>query len=81
MKHAQWRAHEQLLPYGELQLSADQFYWDGEAFDKVLIDADYTTNDSTVYGASFKWRGANFSGQAEQFDSGWSLINTTISHL
>lgn len=81
VKHPQWRDHEQLLPYGELQLSADQFYWDGEAFDKVLIDADYKTNDSTVYGASFKWRGADFSGQAEQFASGWSLINTTISHL
>ena len=25
VKHPQWRDHEQLLPYGELQLSADQF--------------------------------------------------------
>ncbi len=81
VKHPSWNDTEQLLPYGELQLSADQFYWDGEAFDKILIDADYKPSDSTVYGASFKWRGGDFSGQAEQFESGWSLINTTISHL
>ncbi|WP_165310017.1 AsmA family protein [Vibrio ziniensis] len=81
VKHPQWKDTEQLLPYGELQLSADQFYWNGEAFDKILIDADYKPSDSTVYGASFKWQGGDFSGQAEQLASGWSLINTTINHL
>lgn len=81
VKHPLWNDDEQLLPYGELQLSADQFYWNGEAFDKILIDADYKPSNSTVYGASFRWRDGDFSGQAEQFDSGWSLINTTISHL
>ncbi|MCG6336553.1 AsmA family protein, partial [Vibrio alginolyticus] len=69
------------LPYGELQLSAEQFYWQGEALNNVLIDADYKAQDSTVYGASFQWRGGEFSGQAEQYPAGWSLVNVTISKL
>ncbi|MFA0521665.1 AsmA family protein, partial [Vibrio sp. 10N.222.55.E8] len=29
-----------LLPYGKIQLSTTQLYWQGEAFDNLLIDLD-----------------------------------------
>ncbi len=81
IKQPRWPSDDRSLPYGEIQLSAEQFYWQGEAFNNVLLDADYKEKGSTIYGASFRWRGGEISGQAEQFDNGWSLINTTISHL
>lgn len=81
IKNPVWSKSMPHLPFGQIQLSADQFYWQGEAFNQILVDADYKPKDSTVYGASFKWRGSDFSGQGEQFDTQWSLVNTTISHL
>lgn len=81
IKNPIWKDDSQYLPFGQIQLSADQLYWQGEAFNNVLADADYKPQKSTIYGASFKWHGGDFSGQAEQFDTGWSLVNTTISHL
>lgn len=81
VKQPYWSTNGNEFPYGEIQLSAEQFYWQGEAFNNVLVDADYKQQGSTVYGASFNWRGGDISGQAEQFGHGWSLINTTISHL
>ncbi|WP_047045888.1 AsmA family protein [Vibrio mexicanus] len=80
-KEPQWEAHQQLLPFGSIQLSANHFYYQGEAIDDFLIDVQYQPKDSTVYGASFIWRETSISGQAEQFDSGWSLINVTIDKL
>lgn len=76
-----WRDAHQPLPYGDIQLSAQQLYSDGEAIDQLLIDAKYQPQESTLYGLSFNWRGANISGQAEQYESGWSLINVTINQL
>lgn len=76
-----WDKPEQILPYGELQLSAQQLYSHGEALDTLLIDAEYKPEESTVYGVSFDWRGANISGQAEQYQDGWSLVNVTVNHL
>lgn len=81
IKEPVWEKPEQLLPYGELQLSAQQLYSHGEAFDTILIDAEYKPQNSTLYGVSFDWRGANISGQAEQYQNGWSLVNVTINHL
>lgn len=77
----QWLEEKQWLPYGEIQLSAEQFYWQGEAINSLLIDAHYQPQDSTIYGASFEWNGAQISGQAEQYPAGWSLVNTTINQL
>ncbi|MDN3700531.1 AsmA family protein [Vibrio artabrorum] len=70
-----------LLPYGKIQLSTTQLYWQGEAFDNLLIDLDLKPSDSTLYGASFDWRGAKVSGQAEQYLHSWSLVNVTIDGL
>lgn len=69
------------IPFGTIQFSAEQIYWQGEAFDSVLLDADYKQQNSTIYGLSFRWRDGEFSGQAEQYPHGWSLINVTINQL
>lgn len=76
-----WSSDTQQMPYGEVQLSAEQLYWNGEAFNKLLVDLDYKPQDSTLYGASFKWRGSEVSGQGEQYPQGWSLINVTVDKL
>ncbi|MEH0671356.1 AsmA family protein [Vibrio owensii] len=76
-----WSSDTQQMPYGEVQLSAEQLYWNGEAFNKLLVDVDYKAQDSTLYGASFKWRGSEISGQGEQYPQGWSLINVTVDKL
>ena len=81
VKSPKWTKPNQPLPYGDIQLSAQQLYTQGEAFDQLLFDADYQPQDSTVYGLSFDWRGANISGQAEQYQEGWSLVNVTINQL
>ncbi|EGU35880.1 hypothetical protein VII00023_14428 [Vibrio ichthyoenteri ATCC 700023] len=76
-----WQDEQQVLPYGDMQFSAEQLYVDGHALDNLLIDARYQAENSTVYGASFSWNGAQISGQAEQYPQGWSLINVTIDKL
>lgn len=76
-----WDNQNSLLPYGKTQLSASQLYWQGEAFDNLLIDLDLKPSDSTLYGASFDWRGTKISGQAEQYQHDWSLVNVTIDGL
>lgn len=76
-----WQDEQQVLPYGDMQFSADQLYVAGHALDNLLIDARYQAENSTVYGASFNWNGAQISGQAEQYPQGWSLINVTIDKL
>jgi len=72
---------DQQIPYGSIQYSAEQIYWQKEAFNNVLIDMNYKAKNSTLYGASFKWRGGEFSTQAEQYEQGWSLVNMTIDKL
>ena len=76
-----WNNDSSLLPYGKTQLSSSQLYWQGEAFDNLLIDLDLKPSDSTLYGASFDWRGAKISGQAEQYQQDWSLVNVTVDGL
>lgn len=76
-----WTSTQQLLPNGKIQLKAGQIFWQNEALDNFLIDLDLKAHDSTLYGASFEWRGAKISGQAEQYPTGWSLINVTIDGL
>lgn len=76
-----WADSPQLLPNGKIQLKAGQIFWQDEALDNFLIDLDLKAHDSTLYGASFDWRGAKISGQAEQYPSGWSLVNVTIDSL
>ncbi|MGR5211947.1 AsmA family protein [Vibrio rotiferianus] len=76
-----WLTKTQTIPYGEIQFSADQLYWKGEAFNQLLLDVDYKAQDSTLYGASFNWRGSEVSGQGEQYPQGWSLVNVTVNKL
>lgn len=81
VEQPQWHSDQQTLPYGNIQLAISQLYVRGEALNNVLVDAQYHNQDSTIYGASFEWHGAKVSGQAEQYQQGWSLVNVTISHL
>ncbi|AXT69576.1 AsmA family protein [Vibrio sp. dhg] len=76
-----WQNNSYVLPYGEILLSAAQIYWNGEAFDNVLLDMDYRPENSTLYGTSFKWRDSLISGQGEQYPQGWSLVNVTVDKL
>ncbi|CAE6879251.1 hypothetical protein ACOMICROBIO_FLGHMIGD_00126 [Vibrio sp. B1FLJ16] len=76
-----WHNNTHKLPYGEIQLSATQIYWNGEALDDVLVDMNHQPENSTLYGASFKWRDSQVSGQGEQYPQGWSLVNVTIDKL
>ncbi|WP_231566675.1 AsmA family protein [Vibrio variabilis] len=81
IENPEWKQDNQALPFGDIQFSAKQLYVRGEALNDVLVDAQYKPQNSTLYGASFKWHGAEFSGQAEQFQQGWSLINVTVFDL
>lgn len=76
-----WENAQQALPYGDIQLSAEQLYIQGEALDGLLVDIRYQPQDSTIFGSSFHWQGAKISGQAEQYPHGWSLVNVTIDQL
>jgi hypothetical protein len=68
---------------GELQASLAQLYWQGEAFDNVVLDADLANEqfESKIYGLSFDWRNAFISTQAEQSRKGWRVINGYIKNL
>lgn len=81
IEQPKWQTEDQQLPFGDIQLSAQQLYMHGEALDNLLVDMRYQNQDSTIFGSSFNWRGANISGQAEQYPQGWSLINVTIDKL
>ncbi|EMF7364921.1 AsmA family protein [Vibrio vulnificus] len=81
VKQPQWQRSDQFIPFGEIQFSAEQLYWQGEAFNQPLLDIDYKPQDSTLYGLSLSWRGAKVSGQAEQYPQGWSLVNVTVKGL
>lgn len=80
IEHPNWQA-EQALPYGKIQFSSEQLYYQGQAFNDLLVDINYQAQKSTLFGASFEWNGAQISGQAEQYPQGWSLINVTINQL
>jgi hypothetical protein len=82
IKAPKFTTPDQVLPYGTIQFSADQLYWQGEALNHLLIDGDFLPdNNSTIYGLSFNWQGGSFTGQAEQSADGWSLVNATIDSL
>ncbi|RTZ14583.1 AsmA family protein [Vibrio aquaticus] len=76
-----WLSEKQTLPFGDIQLSAEQLYIQGEALDGLLVDLRYQPQDSTIFGSSFVWQGAKISGQAEQYPHGWSLVNVTVDQL
>lgn len=81
IKHPSWSDKHSSIPFGEIQFSAEQLYWQGEALNNVLLDMDYKPHNSTVYGLSFTWQDAAISGQAEQYPQGWSLVNVTVDKL
>ncbi|WP_175443228.1 AsmA family protein [Vibrio sonorensis] len=81
VKQPNWNDESQIIPFGEVQFSASQLYVLDEAYDNLLIDLDYKPENSTAYGISFDWNNTSISGQSEQFEQGWSLVNVTIKDL
>lgn len=81
IEQPKWVNQSQHLPYGKALIEIEQLYTQGQALDDILLDIDNKAENSTVYGASFQWQGASFTGQAEQYQSKWSLVNVTIKHL
>ncbi|GEM75875.1 AsmA family protein [Vibrio sagamiensis NBRC 104589] len=76
-----WLEPHQIVPYGDIQLSAESLRWNGEKFDNLLLDLHYQPQNSTLYGTSFNWRDSLVSGQGEQYPQGWSLVNVTVDKL
>ncbi|MBD1574350.1 AsmA family protein [Vibrio sp. S17_S38] len=73
-----------ILPfYGQVQISADQIYWQGEALDHVFLDADITPESTTFYDIQFDWRKGKFKAQATKIASSkvWQLPQVSISGL
>ncbi len=66
---------------GEIQLSAEQIYWQDEAFSHALLDADIFADSKKIYGLSFNWRGGTLSGQAEWQEGRWNVINAALNEL
>ncbi len=81
VRRPEWQNADQVLPFGNLQISAGVWKIGQETLSNILLDADYRPQDSTIYGGSFHWRNAMISGQAEQYGQHWSLVNATINHL
>ncbi|KJY67496.1 AsmA family protein [Vibrio nigripulchritudo] len=67
--------------YGEIQLSADQIYWQNEAFNNALLDADIFAETKKIYGLSFNWRGGSLSGQAEWKENRWRVVSASLNEL
>ncbi len=69
------------LPFGELQLQAEQVYWQGEALNHLSLDMDHLQQSSAIYSLTFSWDNATISTQAEHSGQGWRLLNTQIDKL
>ncbi|MDP5255209.1 MULTISPECIES: AsmA family protein [unclassified Vibrio] len=72
----------QWLPYGEIQLYADQFYWHGQALNHLLVSGQWQPEQSHINGFSFLWNQAKITGQAWQnAQQQWVVDNTTVDSL
>ncbi|WP_417884212.1 AsmA family protein [Vibrio rumoiensis] len=83
IKHPKKRDSQRLPFYGEIQLSAGQLYWQGEALDNVFLDGDITPTHSTFYDIRFRWRKGQFSAQAtkQQQQRIWQFPRISITGL
>lgn len=79
-----WQPNQQstLDFQGQIQFSAEQLYWQGEAFDNVVVDGEVETSTVLLYGVSFDWKNSQISAQAEWTESeGWRVPQLTVSDL
>ena len=83
IKKPQYHPSKILPFYGQIQISADQIYWQGEALDHVFLDADITPESTTFYDIQFDWRKGKFKAQATKIASTnvWQLPQVSISGL
>ncbi len=66
---------------GDFQLSAPNMQWQGTTLKDVLIDGDYQDQNWKIYGLSFEWQHATFSGQAEYKQSATQPNLLTLHQL
>ncbi|PSU46490.1 AsmA family protein [Photobacterium frigidiphilum] len=66
---------------GDFQLSAPNIQWQGTTLKDVLIDGDYQDQNWKIYGLSFEWQHATFSGQAEYKQSATQPDLLTLHQL
>ncbi|MEH6532193.1 MAG: AsmA family protein [Photobacterium frigidiphilum] len=66
---------------GDFQLSAPNMRWQGTTLKDVLIDGDYQDQNWKLYGLSFEWQHATFSGQAEYKQSATQPDLLTLHQL
>jgi hypothetical protein len=66
---------------GDFQLSAPTMQWQGTILKNVLIDGDYQDKHWKIYGLSFDWQHATFSGQAEYKQSATQSDLFTLHQL
>lgn len=72
----------QWLPYGDIQLYAEQFYWHGQALNHLLIHGQWQPEQSQIQGFSFQWNKAKVTGQAWQnAQQQWVIDNATVDSL
>ncbi|MBD1576020.1 AsmA family protein [Vibrio sp. S11_S32] len=83
VKHPQYRPSKIFPFYGQIQLSADQIYWQGEALDKVFIDGDISHSNTIIYDMRFNWRHGKFQAQATKGSDEhvWQLPQVSIAGL
>lgn len=83
IKHPQKRDSRLFPFYGEIRLSAEQLYWQGEALNNVFFDGDITPTHTTFYDLRFHWRQGQFAAQAtkKQSEQEWQVPHATISGL
>lgn len=65
----------------DFQVRASQLYYQGEAIDELLLDGSLAGDNTKIYGASFAWKEAQVTTQAQIENGHWSLVNTTINKL
>ncbi|MCY9872192.1 AsmA family protein [Vibrio barjaei] len=65
----------------DFQVRASQLYYQGEAINELLVDGSLAGDNTKIYGASFTWKEAQVTTQAQIENGHWSLVNTTINKL
>ncbi|MCG9660292.1 AsmA family protein [Vibrio mediterranei] len=65
----------------DFQVRASQLYYQGEAINELLLDGSLAGDNTKIYGASFTWKEALVTTQAQIENGHWSLVNTTINKL
>ncbi|MDW6002628.1 AsmA family protein [Vibrio mangrovi] len=81
IQNPDWYQANTSIPYGDIQLHADQVIWQGETLTDLLITGSYQPQNSQIHSLSAKWRGTSLSLQAETDGHRWSINNLTAEKV